>query len=358
MPGRVKTRLTPPFTPEEAAALAEAALARHPATPCAPRPPGRRVLVLDGAPGPWLPAGFEVVPQCAGGLDERLAAAFAGCAGPALLIGMDTPQVTPELLAPRGLRAWDVRRLVRPGRGRRVLGAGPGRTRSRAAARRADVHARDRRRAARAGSSAAGLRVRDLPPLRDVDTADDAERSRPRPRDGRFAARRWPGCARSPADEHRPAADGTARATARPWRADPYADALRSRPRPALPAPRRRLAAAAGGGALVRRRRTRPTWTVLAAARAPSSTSAAGPAGWSPRSPRRAGRRSASTSARPRWPAPPRPAAARCAARSSSRCPARAAGAPPCSSTATSASAATRAPCSPGSPNSSPPGAC
>ncbi len=41
---------------------------------------------------------MEVVPQCAGGLDERLAGAFAGCDGPALLIGMDTPQVTPELL--------------------------------------------------------------------------------------------------------------------------------------------------------------------------------------------------------------------------------------------------------------------
>ncbi|MFJ3539238.1 DUF2064 domain-containing protein [Streptomyces sp. NPDC090109] len=99
LPGRVKTRLTPPFTPEEAASLAEAALADTLAT-AARVPVDRHVLVLDGAPGPWLPPGFHVVPQAAGGLDVRLAAAFAACDGPALLIGMDTPQITPEVLAP------------------------------------------------------------------------------------------------------------------------------------------------------------------------------------------------------------------------------------------------------------------
>lgn len=97
LPGRVKTRLTPPFTPVEAAALAEAALADTLAAVAA-TPAERRVLVLDGRPGPWLPPGFEVLPQVAGSLDERLAAAFGACAGPALLIGMDTPQVTPALL--------------------------------------------------------------------------------------------------------------------------------------------------------------------------------------------------------------------------------------------------------------------
>lgn len=96
-PGRVKTRLTPPFTPREAALLAEAALVDTLRTVAA-TPASRHVLVLEGAPGRWLPPGFDVVPQCAGGLDERLAAAFAGCEGPTLLIGMDTPQVTPELL--------------------------------------------------------------------------------------------------------------------------------------------------------------------------------------------------------------------------------------------------------------------
>ncbi|GAA0289805.1 DUF2064 domain-containing protein [Streptomyces polychromogenes] len=99
VPGRVKTRLTPPFTPRQAAELAEAALADTLAAVAA-TPAGRHVVVLDGAPGPWLPPGFEVMPQSGGDLDERLAAAFAACAGPALLIGMDTPQVTPRLLAP------------------------------------------------------------------------------------------------------------------------------------------------------------------------------------------------------------------------------------------------------------------
>lgn len=97
VPGRVKTRLTPPFTPAGAAALAEAALADTLAAVAA-APARRRVLVLEGRPGPWLPPGFEVVPQCAGSLDLRLAAAFGACDGPALLIGMDTPQVTPGLL--------------------------------------------------------------------------------------------------------------------------------------------------------------------------------------------------------------------------------------------------------------------
>ncbi|NAS23882.1 DUF2064 domain-containing protein [Herbidospora sp. NEAU-GS84] len=99
VPGRVKTRLTPPFTPSEAAALAEASLADT-LSALMDTPADRRVLVLDGSPGPWTPPGLEIRPQCGGGLDERLAAAFAACAGPALLIGMDTPQVTPGLLEP------------------------------------------------------------------------------------------------------------------------------------------------------------------------------------------------------------------------------------------------------------------
>ncbi len=99
LPGRVKTRLTPPFTPVEAAALAEAALADTLAAALR-TPADRHVLVLAGSPGAWLPAGFEVRAQCEGGLDERLAAAFADCGGPALLIGMDTPQVSPNLLVP------------------------------------------------------------------------------------------------------------------------------------------------------------------------------------------------------------------------------------------------------------------
>ena len=79
--GRVKTRLRPPCTPAQAAALAEAALPTR--SPRA-RPAGapRRVLVLDGAPGRGSRAGFEVVPQRGDGLDERLAAASPTSAAP------------------------------------------------------------------------------------------------------------------------------------------------------------------------------------------------------------------------------------------------------------------------------------
>jgi len=102
VPGRVKTRLTPPFTPDDAARLAEAALTDTLAAVVA-TPVSRRVLALDGAPRDWLPAGFAVLKQRGDGLDERLAAAFADAHGtlplPMVLIGMDTPQVTPGLLA-------------------------------------------------------------------------------------------------------------------------------------------------------------------------------------------------------------------------------------------------------------------
>ena len=97
VPGRVKTRLCPPCTPAQAAALAEASLRDTLAAALRTRA-DRRVVALDGAPGAWLPAGFEVIPQRGAGLAERLACAFADVGGPAFLIGMDTPQVRPEWL--------------------------------------------------------------------------------------------------------------------------------------------------------------------------------------------------------------------------------------------------------------------
>jgi hypothetical protein len=97
VPGRVKTRLVPPCTPIEAARVAEAALAETLAAARATRA-GRFVLCLEGEPGPWLPDGWSVIPQRGEGLDERLAAAFEDAGGPAVLIGMDTPQVMPAVL--------------------------------------------------------------------------------------------------------------------------------------------------------------------------------------------------------------------------------------------------------------------
>ncbi|WP_416959933.1 TIGR04282 family arsenosugar biosynthesis glycosyltransferase [Streptomyces sp. Agncl-13] len=182
LPGRVKTRLTPPFTPEEAAALAEASLVDTLHVVLA-TPARRRVLVLAGTPGPWLPPGFDVVPQCDGGLDERLAAAFAGCDGPALLIGMDTPQVTPELLTvdfadcdayfgPAEDGGFWALGLAAPDP--ELLRGVPMSTPTTGAVQRARL-------------TAGGLRVRDLPSLRDVDTAYDAELVATEVPEGRFA---------------------------------------------------------------------------------------------------------------------------------------------------------------------------
>ncbi|MCA1683673.1 MAG: DUF2064 domain-containing protein, partial [Actinobacteria bacterium] len=95
--GRVKTRLCPPCTPDQAADLAEAALADT-LDAVAACGAARRILALEGEPGPWLPSGFDVVPQCAGGFDDRLASAWATAGGPGVQIGMDTPQVTAGLL--------------------------------------------------------------------------------------------------------------------------------------------------------------------------------------------------------------------------------------------------------------------
>ena len=56
---------------------------------------GRVVLALDGRTGPWCPRRVEVVDQGTGPLDRRLTTAWAAAtSGPAVLIGMDTPQVT------------------------------------------------------------------------------------------------------------------------------------------------------------------------------------------------------------------------------------------------------------------------
>ncbi|MEU6389282.1 DUF2064 domain-containing protein [Streptomyces sp. NPDC046939] len=183
-PGRVKTRLTPPFTPAQGAALAEAALSDT-LRAVATTPAARRVLVLDGRPGPWLPPGFDVVPQCAGGLDERLAAAFAGCRGPALLIGMDTPQVTPALLDV-GFDTCDAWFGPALDGGFWALGLAepdPGLLRGvpMSTPRTGELQ--------RARLVAAGLRVRDLPALRDVDTAADAHAVAGLAPESRFAAR-------------------------------------------------------------------------------------------------------------------------------------------------------------------------
>jgi len=176
VPGKVKTRLTPPFSPAEAAALAEAAL-RDSLRAVAATPAAQRVLALDGLPGDWLPPGVVVIPQRGGGLDERLAAAFADVQrlrpGPVVLIGMDTPQVTPGLLREAGEALSDHDAVFGPAadggfwaRGRRrpdpALNEG------------VPMSHPETGKLQLARLERAGLSVRLLPELTDVDTAADA----------------------------------------------------------------------------------------------------------------------------------------------------------------------------------------
>lgn len=100
-PGAVKTRLSPPLTLGQAARLAGAAIADTVAAALASTA-ARCVVALDGPAGAWLPPGVVVVPQRGGDLGARLtgavADAWAGCPVPTLVVGMDTPQLTPSLL--------------------------------------------------------------------------------------------------------------------------------------------------------------------------------------------------------------------------------------------------------------------
>jgi glycosyltransferase A (GT-A) superfamily protein (DUF2064 family) len=130
------------------------------------------VLVLDGR---YDTPGFEVQPQRGGPMPERLAAAFDDCdpALPALLVGMDTPQLSAQLLtaaveqltrhpavlglAPDG--GWWALGLQRPD-GTLLAGVPTSR----------DDTGALQLAALRAGGLAPHL----LPQLRDVDSAEDA----------------------------------------------------------------------------------------------------------------------------------------------------------------------------------------
>lgn len=96
-PGRVKTRLCPPCTHQQAAAIAEAALADTLQAALASGA-DRVLLALDGDAGEWCPPGVEVVPQGGGDLADRLTASWRATTGPALQIGMDTPHVSSGVL--------------------------------------------------------------------------------------------------------------------------------------------------------------------------------------------------------------------------------------------------------------------
>lgn len=172
--GRVKTRLTPPCTPAQAAALTGAALCDT-LEVVAKTPAARRVLVFDGDATRWCPGGFEVLAQRGTGLGERLQAAFDDVAEPAVLVGMDTPQLTPAALlaAARTLGRANVDAVLGPtadggywcvGFSAPVAGAFAGVPMSRA-----DTCAAQRLRFAELG-----VRLGETVMLRDVDTIADA----------------------------------------------------------------------------------------------------------------------------------------------------------------------------------------
>jgi uncharacterized protein len=176
VPGRVKTRLCPPCTPEQAALVARAALDDTLSTVdrC---PAARRVLVVHGEyPAPH---GWDTLVQRGDGLGERLSAAFADTAllhpdQPALLVGTDTPQLTPALiealaggldradavLAPAADGGWWGLALRDPAHAT-VL-------------RTASMSTSDTGRLTAAALRDLGLRVVRGPLLRDVDTVSDA----------------------------------------------------------------------------------------------------------------------------------------------------------------------------------------
>ncbi len=185
LPGRVKTRLCPPCSVEQAARIAEGALRDTllAATGCGAR---RRVLWLDGRPGRWLPPGIEVHRQGPGSLGDRLARAFETAGGPCFLIGMDTPQVTPGLLAGALAASSTSDAVVGLTSDGGYWGIGMRSPDAR-------VFAGVPMSSARTGAAqverlgALGLRVQMLPELRDVDFMDDALTVALQAPDGDFA---------------------------------------------------------------------------------------------------------------------------------------------------------------------------
>ncbi len=186
--GQVKTRLCPPLTPDQAAAVAEAAL-RDTLDAVERTAVDRRVLVLAGD---FTAPGFVVQPQALGGLDRRIAEAFDtawdACALPMLLIGMDTPQLDEVLLekalstllspgvdAVLGLAedgGWWGLGLMVPA-GELIIGVETSQS---------DTGARQLHRLREAG-----LAVSELPTLRDVDTVQDLQPVAALAPQGRFA---------------------------------------------------------------------------------------------------------------------------------------------------------------------------
>lgn len=187
----MKTRLCPPCSPAQAAALAEAALkdTLAAALEVTEGSGSEVVLALDGRADGWLPPGVRVVPQGEGTLDQRLATAWEHVPGPAVQVGMDTPQVTAEdlehactvlsrpevdaVLGPADDGGWWIIGLPRGGMPEAFLGV--------------DMSQPDTGARQHARLEELGLRVELLEPRNDVDTIQDARQVAAQAPQTRFA---------------------------------------------------------------------------------------------------------------------------------------------------------------------------
>jgi hypothetical protein len=191
-PGHVKTRLCPPLSPTSAAAVARAALMDTLDSVLAAAP-SRATVVLDGEVGSWLRPGVHVLPQRSGPFADRLEGAiedaFVAFPAPVLLVGMDTPQLSPGHLTSAAATLLEADTDTILGRaddgGFWIIG-----TRQPVAGMCRDV----RMSTARTGSdqlarlSALGLRCTEVTSLRDVDVMEDAVAVAAATPRGRFAA--------------------------------------------------------------------------------------------------------------------------------------------------------------------------
>jgi rSAM/selenodomain-associated transferase 1 len=187
--GRVKTRLIPALGAEGAAALYERMAAAIAARVGALRRPGLRRLALVGpreqraAVGAWLGDGFVVEAQVDGDLGVRLAAAFAsafaGGARRVVAVGSDCLDLTSELLGEAFDALGHVDSVIGPaldggyyliGLRRPMPGMFAG----------IPWSTPDTRTVTLDRLNAAGASVHLLPPLRDLDTAEDLKALLPR----------------------------------------------------------------------------------------------------------------------------------------------------------------------------------
>lgn len=195
-PGFVKTRLCPPCTPDQAAALAAAALddtldavdaAVAAIRTAAPNRSITPTLLFDGDPSRWIRPGWRALTQSDGDLGDRLAAGFDDL-GAGMIVGMEAAEAIPALVGAAAAVAdgVDVLGLAVDGgywviglgtADRAVFGAVPMSTSRTGLAQLRRLHQ-------------LGRRVRMLPMAHDLDTFDDvrtAARCQPDTRLGMLA---------------------------------------------------------------------------------------------------------------------------------------------------------------------------